>query len=150
MPATPFAVPSAAPSLAPSRAPARPLDPRDAARLDWLRRVAARSRGMPGEDMFRACAMLGARGDAVAAEHAATALFRVLPRVMGLSRLRLFETGAAECSFDEAWLLSALSSAKRGDEDSLTFLMARRLPHHARRQAACLVGILARALDNLA
>jgi hypothetical protein len=149
MHATPFATTTA--DAAPGHAPRpHPLADEAQGRLDWLRQVAARSRGMPGEDMFRACAMLGTRGHAVAAEHAATALFRVLPRVLGRTRLRLYEGGALERSFDEDWLLAALDAAGRGDEDSLTFLMARRLPHHARRQAACLVAILARALDKLA
>ena len=149
MPAIPFAktTADAAPGLAPGT---QPLPDGAQGRLDWLRQVAARSRGMPGEDMFRACAMLGARGQAVAAEHAATALFRVLPRVLGRTRLRLYESGAVERSFDEDWLIAALDAAGRDDADSLTFLMARRLPNHARRQAACLVAMLARALDKLA
>jgi len=117
-----------------------------APRLDWLRRIGARTRAMAGEDLFRACALLGADGTPQAADTYAVALCRVLPRALGQTRMRFYQPGAAERSFDENWLIAALDAADRGDQHSLTFLLARRLPQHARRQVAFLLTSLSRAL----
>lgn len=122
--------------------------PSDQARLEWLRRIEARCRSMPRDDLFRACAMLGGDGAKLALDSLATALFRTLPRVLPSGRLQLYQTGARERSFDEDWLLSALAAAGRGDTDSLAFLLARRVPAHARRQVGFLIGTLSRALDK--
>jgi len=117
----------------------------DQATLTLLRLVGARCRVMARTDLFRACAMLS--GDRMrAAEAVATALIRGLTGAGGLPRLRLYQLGANELSFDELWLLSALSAANRGDSDSLTFLLARRVPAQSRRQIGFLVMALQQAL----
>jgi hypothetical protein len=113
--------------------------------LALLRVTGARCRVMARSDLFRACAMLSA-DKSRAAEAVATALIRGLTGGGGLPRLRLYQPGANEVSFDELWLLSALAAANRGDSDSLTFLLARRVPAHSRRQIGFLVMALQQAL----
>jgi hypothetical protein len=119
----------------------------DQARLDWLRTVAGRCRAMAGDDLFRACAMLGADGAKQAADSYAIALFRSLPGALGGARLRLYQPGATDRSFDESWLLAALAAGARGDDASLTFLLASRLPPPSRRQTGYLIANLSRLLD---
>lgn len=139
-------LPHQAPSAPPTPAPS----PGAQARIDFLRRAAARARALPGDDLFRACRVLGAEDDPRTAEQRAVALFQVLPSVLGARRLRWYQPGAAERSFDEDWLLSALAAAARGDGASLTFLLGRRLPRHARRQVAFLLQNLSGSLDTVA
>lgn len=115
--------------------------------LALFRVVGARCRVMARADLFRACAMLS-DDKTRAAEAVATALIRGLTGAGGIGGLRLYQPGAPELSFDERWLLGALSTARRGDVDSLTFLLARRLPHHSQRQIGFLVTALGEALDR--
>ncbi len=115
--------------------------------LALLRVVGARCRVMARADLFHACAMLSTDRDR-AAEAVATALLRAFDGTGGLPRLRFYQPMAPEVSFDEHWLLAALAAAGRGDTDSLTFLVARRVPAYARRQVAFLVGALAHALPT--
>ncbi|WP_224815718.1 hypothetical protein [Hasllibacter sp. MH4015] len=115
--------------------------------LALIRVVGARCRVMARGDLFRACAMLSADRTR-AAEAVATALLRAFDGLDGMPRLRLYQPGATERSFDEDWLLAALAAAERGDADSVTFLVARRVPRHARRQIAFLVRALAAALAS--
>ncbi len=113
--------------------------------LATIRVVGARCRAMARTDLFRACAMLSTDRTR-ATEAVATALLRAFSGLDGLPRLQLYQPGEPARSFDEDWLLAALAAADRGDDDSLTFLLARRVPHHARRQIAFLVRALAKAL----
>lgn len=108
--------------------------------LALLRMTGARCRVMRRAAPVEACALLaGPR----APEAAAALLLRGFNGENGVPRLRLYQPGAADVSFDEAWLLAALAAAKRGDTDSLTFLLARRLPRAARRPVGCLMRGLA-------
>ena len=135
------------PALAPMpvTAPARPVARSEAdPRLDWLRRIAGRCRCTARADLFRACAVLSA-DRAAAAEAYAEALFRAMP----MGRLSLYRPGCSERSFDEAWLIALLDAAGRDDHASLAFLMARRIPPHARRHVGFLVASVARQLDTL-
>ncbi|MEM9319723.1 MAG: hypothetical protein AAGA70_12065 [Pseudomonadota bacterium] len=120
----------------------------DRALLDWLRGRAARARSCGSADCVEACAILGAQGRDVAAETCARLLFCSLPRLLENGRLRLYEPGAVEQHFDEAWLMAALSSVQRRDTDSLTFLLARRLPRWSWRSVHFLLQTLADALDS--
>jgi len=117
------------------------------ATLTFLRLVGARCRVMARTDLFRACAMLG-EDQMRAAEAVATALIRGLTGAGGLGALRLYQPGATDLSFDERWLLAAISAAARDDVDSLTFLLARRLPKHSRRQFGFLLRALSDALET--
>lgn len=119
-----------------------PAQPVAGERLDWLRRIGAACRCGARTDLFRACAVLSEDRD-TAAEAYARALLGALPT----GRLRFYQPGTHEVSFDEAWLVSLLDAAGRGDEASLTFLLARRLPAHTRRSVGYLVMNLSRKLD---
>jgi len=129
----------------PSHNPADTLSAEDRHALALLRVTGARCRVMARSDLFRACAMLS-EDKSRAAEAVATALIRGLTGAGGLPHLRLYQPGAGEISFDEHWLLSALAAATREDTDSLTFLLASRLPTVSQRQFGFLVTALAQAL----
>jgi hypothetical protein len=117
----------------------------DRAMLAFLRMASARSGCAARADLFQACAALSS-DPTRAADALALALFRGLSGQGGLPKLRLYQPSAPEVSFDEHWLLGALDAAGRGDTDSLTFLLARRIPRHARRNVGFLIGALARVL----
>lgn len=74
------------------------------------------------------------------------ALLRALDCPEALGALRLYQPGATELSFDEKWLLGALSAGGAGDLDSLTFLLNSRLTRTARRQIGMQIIALSRAL----
>jgi len=112
-----------------------------------LRRLAPRCHAGARLDLFRACAMLSSHGD-VAAKAYAEALLRGLAAVLGRAPV-LHQPGAAELSFDEAWIASLLAAAKREDEASLRFLLASRLPRHAWRQIGWLAVQLAQRQDQM-
>lgn len=117
----------------------------DRATLAFLRLASARSGCAARTDLFQACAALS-NDPTRAADSLALALFRGLSGQGDVPKLRLYQPSAPEISFDEQWLLSALFAAGRGDIDSLTFLLARRIPRHARRNVGFLIQGLARAL----
>ncbi len=134
-------------ALAFSSAPTIALDDEDRLVLTMLRFTGARCRAMARTDLFKACAMLSDdRSRAV--EAVCTALLRSFSGTGGMPRLRLYEVTSDEVSFDEHWLLAALGAARRGDTDSLSFLLARRVPAHARRQIGFLVSALVDAMDR--
>lgn len=110
-----------------------------------LRRLAPRCHAGARLDLFRACAMLSGNAD-VAAKTYAEALLRGLAVVFGRAPV-LHQPGAAELSFDEAWLASLLAAALRDDEASTRFLLASRLPRHAQRQIGWLARQLAQRQD---
>lgn len=105
--------------------------------LDDLRRLASRSRATPRLSLTQACARLCGDGCPTPKNCAAlarTERLQTLIRVMGegIGHVPVFyQPGTARVSFDEAWLVSALDAAHRGDRDSLAFLVLRRvLPNH--------------------
>ncbi|WP_168219799.1 hypothetical protein [Pseudotabrizicola formosa] len=112
-----------------------------------LRRLAPRCQAGARLDLFRACAMLSAHAD-VAARAYAEALLRGLAGVLGRAPV-LHQPGAAELSFDEAWIASLLAAARRGDAGSVQFLLASRLPRHAWRQIGWLAAQLAQRQDQI-
>lgn len=112
-----------------------------------LRRLAPRCQAGARLDLFRACAMLST-DSGVAARSYAEALLRGLAVVLGRVPV-LHQPGAYELSFDEAWIASLLSAARRGDEDSMRFLLASRLPRHVRRQIGWLAAQLAQRQDQM-
>lgn len=112
------------------------------ARLDWLRAVAGKCRCTARADLFRACAVLSVDRSAAAKAYA-EALIRAMPS----GRMTFYRPGSADISFDESWLMALWDAADRGDDASLTFLLARRLPAHTRRQVGFLVANVSRQLD---
>lgn len=117
--------------------------------LAFLRVHGARTRCLARSDVFTCCAATLC-DKACPVEMRAVALLRALSAADALGALRFYEPGAREVSFDEHWLMSALSAAARDDTDSLTFLLARRLPQAVRRQIGALTIALSRALHRRA
>ncbi len=117
----------------------------DRSPLSFLRVAAARNRCRARGDLFKACAALSV-DPGREAEALAQALFSGFSGQGDMPRLRLYQPAADELSFDERWLLSAIGAAQRGDTDSLTFLLGRRVPKHARRNIAFLLTALGKCL----
>ena len=118
-----------------------PLSPAEAARLNALRRLFQLSRARARLDLFEACAMLAAQPQRSGPAFA-EALLRTLEANLGRA-LVLYRPGEALLSFDERWLLALLAAALRADGASMAFLLASRLPRHARRQTGWLIARLA-------
>ncbi|SLN24071.1 hypothetical protein ROJ8625_00986 [Roseivivax jejudonensis] len=142
---------TATPALLPVPSRQRPeteyLPEADRGLLDMLRRTAARCRAAPREDLFRACALLGADPSSSAPTYA-EALFRTLDQ--GIDRpANIFKPGCPGLSFDERWLIALISAFRRGDEASATFLTERRLAKASRRSIGFLARGLARGLDSV-
>ena len=117
--------------------------------LAFIRVMGARCRCGRRVDLLQACAQLSANKSR-AADAIISALIQGLDGQDGTTKLRLFEPNAEMQSFDERWILAGLAAARRGDLDSLNFLLTRRLPKEKRRQIGFLIGALARALDDYA
>lgn len=113
--------------------------------LAMVRFTGARCRVMARSDLFRACAMLS-DDRTRAVEAVCTALLRSFDGRADMPRLKLYEMTSVEVSFDERWLLAALAAAERGDTDSLSFLLGRRVPAPARRQIGFLITALVDAM----
>ncbi|NEX45407.1 hypothetical protein [Pseudotabrizicola algicola] len=112
-----------------------------------LRRLAPRCQAAARLDLFRACAMLSAQPDIAAAAYA-EALLRGLAVLFGRPPV-LHQPAAPELSFDERWIASLVAAALRGDDSSLRFLLASRLPRHAWRQIGWLAGQFALRQDRV-
>ncbi|UWR21876.1 hypothetical protein [Sulfitobacter sp. S190] len=113
-----------------------------AAAIDHLRAIAARVRSAPRTDLFEACAVL-ASDRTKARDAGSEVLIRCLGQGLGHAPV-FFRPGTPELSFDEAWLAQALRCATRGDRDSLTFLVYRRIAPCARRNLGALIADVAR------
>lgn len=123
-------------------APVSPLP----AHLNKLRVLAASCRAQARLDLFRACDML-ARDDHMAAEAYASALMRTLGQALG--RRPAIRTPGSPPSFDESWLMRLIERAHARDDDSLAFLILRRIPAAHRHSFLHLINGLARRLDVL-
>lgn len=109
-----------------------------------LRVLAPACRAKARLDLFQSCEMLSL-DRAQAAQAFAEALVRTLAQ--GLGRLPvLHRAGTPEMSFDEAWLAALFAAKARGDDDSFTFLIRRRLARGHGRQIGFLVAALAERL----
>lgn len=109
-----------------------PVEP-DRATLAALRIAACGCRASARLGVEQACAMIDA-----SPEKALHTLLGALPEAFGRPT-RFYRLGEAELSFDERWVLAAVDAAKRSDNDSLYFLIARRVPTYLRRWVAFLV-----------
>ena len=94
-------------------------------------------------DLFLACAALSTDPKRPA-EGLALTLFQGFSGQAGVPRLRLFEPGAVDRSFDEAWLERLGRAACEQDEASLTFLLNSRVAREHRRLVRYLVEQVAR------
>lgn len=125
------------------KAHAAPLAPVSAPALSHLRLAGLACRTAVRSELFKACALLQIER----ARHAdafAAALVRGLPEALG-HRPVFLAPGEAETSFDEAWLLRAMSAHRTGDCASFDFLIRSRIGPIARRQIGFLIAGLADA-----
>ncbi|MEM9755233.1 MAG: hypothetical protein AAF914_04530 [Pseudomonadota bacterium] len=114
--------------------------------LNRMRFHAATCRAAARLDIHEACAHLTV--DPVEAERTA---IEVTLRVLGQALMSdpvFYQPGEAGLSFDEAWLVAALTARADGDEASLTFLLRRRIGLQHRRIIAFLLSQLTQNLTK--
>lgn len=106
-----------------------------------IRMVALQCRSAPRADLFEACALLSMEKN-VACDAHLTALVRGLRTAMTRNPV-FFRPGVWETSFDENWLIRALSARETEDWDSFRFLVHSRVAtSHRRHVIFLLCGIL--------
>ena len=110
--------------------------------LNALRVIALECRVAAQMDLFKACAMLSTQPETARDAHA-RALIKCLRQVTS-RKTTFFRPGTEEISFDEAWLVQALSAIKRGDGDSFSFLVRSRVPREHQRH----IGFLIRGISE--
>jgi hypothetical protein len=123
-------------------------DPEARALLNRIRFTAASCRASSRLDLFEARTVLDAHGKQDDEAHVA-ALIRVLGEALG-ARPVFRRTGEEDLSFDEAWLVAAVSARAKGDDASFLFLVTRRVLASKRRSFAMLVTRLTQRLATAA
>ncbi|MDX8352548.1 hypothetical protein [Cognatiyoonia sp. IB215182] len=114
--------------------------------LNVLRVIALDCRSAAQADLFEACAVLSNKKSTARDAHA-----RVLFKCMrqAISRRPVFyRPGVEEVSFDEAWLMRAITAVDAGDLDSLTFLIRSRVPKPHQRHIGFLIQGVAEQLSR--
>lgn len=114
--------------------------------LHRVRRAAARSRASARLDLFGACAMLSTDRDSAGQAYLDT-LLRTLEQGLGRAPV-IYCDACPQMSFDERWIMALLDAHRRGDRDSLAFLLCSRLPRPTRRHVGFLIGGIARCADT--
>ncbi|MEM1385860.1 MAG: hypothetical protein AAGG06_19765 [Pseudomonadota bacterium] len=76
-----------------------------------------------------------------------SALLRLLPIALG-RRVVFHRPGSPEITFDESWVISLLTSIKRGDADSTLFALSSRISRPMRGQVRYLARGFADRLDT--
>lgn len=109
--------------------------------LNKLRCQAVTSRAKARIEFFSACAVIDPKATTSAADRL-TLLLRLLDQVLPGGAV-VHRPGERKLSFDERWLLSVIDADRRGDRDSLAFLISRRVEPAKRRLFALLVSGLA-------
>lgn len=105
--------------------------------LNKLRWMSMRCRSSVYIDVFEACRLL-IQNDGALSEHFIDALLRTMRQ--GLKKSPIFyKVNAKELSFDETWLLRALSQAKSQDGASVHFLVNSRISQSYRRSMIFLI-----------
>ncbi len=110
--------------------------------LNRLRVIALECRVSAQTDLFKACALLSSQPETARDAHA-RALIKCLRQVTARTTT-FYRPGTTEISFDEAWLVQALSAIKRGDGDSFSFLIRSRVPREHQRN----IGFLIRGISE--
>ena len=87
-----------------------------------------------------------ARLGAFVPDSALDLLLQDLPKAIG-RRLRFFEPGAAELSFDEAWLLGVIEAIRAGDSDRYRFALLSRMRREPAARLHFLFCKVAHSLD---
>ncbi|MEJ6404815.1 hypothetical protein [Yoonia sp. 2307UL14-13] len=114
--------------------------------LNTLRLIALECRSAASADLFKACAMLSIKEDTARDAHA-RALLKCLRQAV-YTRPVFFRPGVTDISFDEAWLMRAITAAQSGDADSLSFLIRSRVPKLYQRNIAFLIKGISEQLDQ--
>ncbi|MEP2641053.1 hypothetical protein [Roseobacter sp.] len=105
--------------------------------LNELRQVALACRSAARTDLFEACAVLSQTPNVARAAYA-EALMKSLEQALGTAPV-VYRPGVQEVSFDEAWLLRAITTARADDRSSFLFLLRARVPHASRRNLGFLI-----------
>ncbi|SNR73396.1 hypothetical protein [Puniceibacterium sediminis] len=113
------------------------LDPALRGLLNHLRMVSLQCRSAARTDLLEACRILSSSPDVARNAHAEM-LMKCLSQALEKPPL-LFRPGVEEVSFDESWLLRATLVVANKDFDSFRFLLASRVPSHARRNLGFLI-----------
>ncbi|SLN51258.1 hypothetical protein PSJ8397_02680 [Pseudooctadecabacter jejudonensis] len=121
--------------------PAQVLTGSERGTLNALRMVAMACRSAARTDLFQACALLSGERS-VAQDAHARALTRGLHQALGRRPL-FYRSGEVDVTFDEAWIIRAISASRTGDFDSFQFLLRSRIAKPYRRQIAFLVHAIA-------
>jgi len=114
--------------------------------LNRLRMIALDCRSARQADLFKACALLSSKRYSDRDAHARV-LFRCLRQAIS-HRPVFYRPGVKEVSFDEAWLMGAISAVQAGDVDSLAFLIRSRMPKSHQRQVGFLIRGVAEQLSH--
>lgn len=114
--------------------------------LNKLRFLSASCRAAARLDLSEACAMLAPDRE-TAAEAYAMALMRTLSQALG--HRPVIRAPGAEPSFDELWLMRLIERAHACDDDSISFLIMRRIPPNTRHTFLPIINGLARNLPEL-
>lgn len=114
--------------------------------LNRLRFHATTCRASARLDIFAACAVLDPN-EARAEAAQINTLLRVMGQALGKDPVFL-RPGEDATSFDERWLVAALSAKAAGDEDSFAFLLCRRVEPSKRRIFGLLLSGLAEFLTD--
>ncbi len=114
--------------------------------LNRIRFFATTCRASAFLDIYAACAVLDPN-EARAEEAQIKTLLRVMGQALGQDAVFL-RPGAQTTSFDERWLIAAVSAKAAGDEDSFAFLVCRRVDPSKRRVFSFLLSGLASLLTD--
>lgn len=130
------------PMLAPveqyTQPPVAPQAPKEwVGMLNAVRVIALACRASSQADLFQACALLSNKEDTARNAHA-TALVKCFREATNRKPV-FFRPGSAEISFDESWLMRAVSAAKGGDSHSFEFLIRSRVATIHQRNIAFLI-----------
>ena len=109
--------------------------------LSEIRMTALACRSAARTDIFEACALLATTRGA-ARDAYCQALVRCLEQALGRAPV-FFRPDVVQMSFDEAWLSRLMETVRRGDEDSLAFLLRSRVGVPHRRLLGYLIGQIA-------
>ncbi len=114
--------------------------------LNKLRFHATTCRASARLDIYSACAVLD-HNEARAEDAQIKTLLRVMGQALGQSPVFL-RPGEESLSFDERWLIAALTAKAVRDDSSFSFLMCRRIEVSKRRIFGLLVSGLAELLTE--
>lgn len=114
--------------------------------LNKLRFFATTCRASAYLDIHAACAMLDPN-EARAEEAQVKTLLRVMGQALGQEAVFL-RPGEEKTSFDERWLIAALSAKAAGDDDSFAFLICRRVEPSKRRTFGLLLSGIVKFLTD--